>query len=86
MLFRSILTRFLLWFKTYSFFIFASHLVLVQIIKKILLALISTNQFTLVFVYIASILLTLIISVILYNAINFFCPMGLKLLVGGRKN
>lgn len=71
-------------FANMSFYIFCTHLPIIQIIRKSFIIIFGSGEIQSLFIFIVTILLTLFICYLTYYILNRIMPKVLNLLIGGR--
>lgn len=72
-------------FKSYSFFVYASHLIVVQFIRKVIIIIFEPNNILLTIIsYIITLILTISICCIGQNVLKKISPKFLNILTGSR--
>lgn len=72
-------------FKKYSFFVYATHLIVCQFIRKILLQIIPIyNILSVVIIYVVTVITTIVVICYLEKILYFISPKVVKILTGSR--
>lgn len=72
-------------FKKYSFFVYASHQIVCQFLKKLLLQIIPVcNIASVIVIYILTVCCTIVVCIYMQKVLMIVMPKGVKLLTGNR--